>query len=160
MVNGTDPPIVKPLARRRLKTTAILVVAFIGLFLVSAVWQKVAFYPKVRGAHITVDGRVCSGCAVYVNRRNGDGVFVRRGHQKAELYSVAFPSLDFKVRAEAVQKCVDGTYSFGPGFAFEFISDYSVPRCGGPYEHLDDQRIEFRLIEFTAADGKKVMAAW
>src|ERR1039458_9250605 len=79
MVNGTDPPIVKPLARRRLKTTTILVVAFIGLFLVSAVWQKVAFYPKVRGAHITVDGRVCSDCAVYINRRHSDGVFVRRG---------------------------------------------------------------------------------
>jgi hypothetical protein len=59
-----------------------------------------------------------------------------------------------------VCSCVEAAYSFGPGFAFEFISDYSVPRCGGPYEHLDDQRIEFRLIEFTATDGKKVNAAW
>ncbi len=131
------------------------------LFFCVAIWQKFFFYPKVWKAHITVDGRMCGDCAVYIHRSRigGGGVLVRRDQQTSELYSVAFPSSELGVPNGAVWKCVAGAFSFVPGLAFDSVYQSCTPDLfADPPQKLS--RMDSRLIEFTADDGKRVRAEW
>jgi len=132
------------------------------LILLSAlgIWRSFFFYSKVWKAHITVGGRRCGNCAIYVRRSGiGDaGVLVRRDQNNPELYSVAFPSTKLDVPNGAVWKCVDGAFSFAPGLAFDHIHQWCAP-WGFPSAQKQ-VRMNSRLIEFTADDGKRVRAEW
>jgi hypothetical protein len=114
--------------------TALKIVGYcmgiLMLFFCLAIWQKFFFYPKAWKAQVTVDGRACSDCAVYVHRsRLGDGgVLVRRDRQTSELYSVAFPNSEMGVPKGAVWKCVDGAFSFVPGLAYTSVYRSCTPR--------------------------------
>ena len=123
-----------------------------------AFWRNYFFYPKVWGSHITVDGRMCSNCSVYVHRSRVGGVLVRRDRRTPELYSVGFPNHNSDVPGGAVWKCVDGAFSFAPGLAFHSLNQWCAPR-GFPSAQKQVQ-VKSRLIEFTADDGRRLSAAW
>ena len=80
-----------------------------------AIWRSFFFYPKVWRARITIDGRVCGDCAIYVHRTHLGGVLVRAGPQGAALYSLAFSDPNLDVPNGAMWKCAEGAFSFGPG---------------------------------------------
>lgn len=139
-----------------------MIAGILVLLAVFGIWRNNLFFSKVRRARITVDGRECSQCAFYLDRIRVDGVLVvrREGHVE-EVYSVMLPNGDFHIPEEPLWKCKGGAFWFGFGFALEFISDFGV----GPWSETDahpkgDKRIEARLIEFTADDGKPVKVEW
>ena len=121
-------------------------------------WRKFFFYPKVWRANITVDGRICIACAVYVHRDSLGGVLVRRDRQTSELYSIAFPNPESDVPNGAVRKCVNGAFSFAPGLAFHHL--YQRCKPGGFAPRQKQLQMNSSLIEFTADDGKRVRAEW
>jgi hypothetical protein len=121
-------------------------------------WRSFFFYPKVWRAHITVGGRMCGDCAVYVHRSRIGGVLVRRDHRTSELYSLAFPNSNSDVPNGAVWKCVGGAFSFTPGLAFHSLNQWCAP--GGFPSAQKQVQMNSGLIEFTADDGKRVRAEW
>jgi|SRR5579872_7318524 len=116
------------------------------------------FYPKVQGAQITVNGARCTECSVYLHRTRVGGIVIRKGGGNTESYSVGFPNADLAIPNGAVWKCGGGRFSFGPGFAFEFIRDYGPFPCAGSEVrgvHVSSQR-----IEFTDAAVGHVIVKW
>jgi len=105
-----------------------------------------------------VDGRICDACAVYLHRSGLNRVLVRRNRHASELYSIAFPNPKFGVPNGAAWKCIDGAYSFVPGLAYHHLYQWCVP--GGFAPAQKQLRMDSRLIEFTADDGKRVRAEW
>ena len=133
----------------------------VGLLMILAflvVWRNFFFYPKVRKAQIVVDGRICDSCAVYVHRGGAGGILVRRDRQRVELYSLAFPNLKYDVPNGAVWKCIDGAFSFAPGFAFHHMYQWCVPGGFAPVQK--QLQMKSRFVQFTADDGNLVRAEW
>ena|SRR5579871_6015743 len=123
-----------------------------------AIWRNVFFYAKIWGARITVDGRACGECALYVHRNGVGGVLVRRDGPTSALYSVVLPNPKSAVPNGAVWKCVDGAFTFVPGFAYDSLYQWCTP--GGFAPSQKQLRMNSGLIEFTADDGKRVKAEW
>lgn len=140
--------------RRALKIAAVILTLLFGL----AIWRNFFFYPKVWRARITIDGCVCNDCAIYVHRSHLGGVLVRLGPRESALYSLAFPKPNLDVPNGSVWKCAEGAFSFGPGFAYHSLdSKCAAWGTDAAQKHL---RMGFRLVEFTADDGKRVRAEW
>jgi len=135
-----------------------LVAAFAVVVAMLAESRFYVFYPNLLRAEITVNGARCAECAVYLHRTRVGGIVIRNGEDKTESYSVGFPNDDLAIPNGAVWKCADGTFSFGPGFAFVFIHDYGPFPCAA--SELRGVEISSRRIEFTDAADRHIIAKW
>ena len=140
--------------RRALKVTGVILVLLFGL----AIWRNFFFYPKIWTARITVGGRGCGACAIYVHSSRLGGVLVLRERQTWTLYSLAFPNLNFDVPNGKVWKCDEAAFSFGPGFAYDNLNQRCASVGFAPAQR--QIRMDSRLIEFTDDDGKRVKVVW
>jgi hypothetical protein len=161
---------------RALKIVGWVGVALAVLFAVSVIsslYRYWSWYPKVWAGRITIDGVPSPTSDLYLDlRRTCGGVVVRRSVEGEEFYAVGFGTCH---NWRYVWRCEKSGFSFLPGLAFSKHVQLGQGCIAGNVEVADsagrplsepkhavrrDLKLERRLIEFNADDGKRVRVAW
>ncbi|HWQ53740.1 MAG TPA: hypothetical protein VN442_08645 [Bryobacteraceae bacterium] len=160
--------------RRPLKIAAWFIgalVMIVGFVIIPPLWMYWSWYPKAWSAKVIVNGRVAPNSRLYADLRKERAVIVRRELGVLEYYFVGLMPNDRRF----VWRCENYGFSFLPGVAFSNHVQFGQacmagnirledtdgkPISSSKHERNRELTVQFRTIEFTGDDGKRIRVEW